>query len=110
MTGRPPASARILRPVRTEPFATSDAAWLGMEHPTNLMMVTAVLTFEGRLDPAALRRIAEQRPLRHARSRRRAVRSLSGRGPPVWEPDPPFALDAHLHRVALPAPGGRPGL
>src|SRR5258705_12547543 len=29
-----------------------------------------------------------------------------GLGHPIWIDDPDFDLDAHLHRIALPAPGG----
>jgi len=38
-------------------MASVDAAWLGMEDPTNLMMVTGVLLFDGRLDPDRLRAV-----------------------------------------------------
>ena len=34
-----------------------DTAWLRMESPTNLMMITGVLMFETRLDLAALKRL-----------------------------------------------------
>ena len=29
---------------------------------------------------------------------------------PAWEPQPNFNIDAHVHRAALPAPGGEPEL
>src|SRR4051812_13053927 len=96
--------------MRSEPFSTVDAAWLGMEHPTNLMMVTAVLLLEAPLDLAGLREGAEQHLLQHDRFRQRAGRSLTRLGARVWGPDPSFDLDAHLHHVALPAPGGRRAL
>jgi WS/DGAT/MGAT family acyltransferase len=38
--------------------------------------------------------------------RRRLVEVPLGLGRPVWSDDPAFDLDAHLHRAALPAPGG----
>jgi hypothetical protein len=32
------------------PMASIDAAWLGMEDPTNLMMVTGVMALDGKVD------------------------------------------------------------
>ena len=38
------------------PMATIDAAWLGMEDPTNLMMVTGVMALGGPVASTAKRR------------------------------------------------------
>jgi diacylglycerol O-acyltransferase / wax synthase len=38
--------------------------------------------------------------------RRRYLRTPLGLHRPIWVDDPDFSLDAHLHRVACPAPGG----
>ena len=40
--------------------------------------------------------------------RRKLVEVPLGLGRPVWTRRPRFDLDSHLHRAALPAPGGRP--
>ena len=40
-----------------------DAAWWRMDEPTNLMMITGVMVFEGRLDHERLRTLIEKRML-----------------------------------------------
>jgi WS/DGAT/MGAT family acyltransferase len=72
-----------------------------MEDPTNLMMVTGVLVFDQLLDFARLRAAIEQRLLIFDRFRQRVVDSG---GAQHWQDDPYFTLNAHLHRIALPAP------
>jgi WS/DGAT/MGAT family acyltransferase len=95
---------------RAGPFSTVDAAWLRMEDPTNLMMVTGILEFEERLELARLRTILERRLLRFDRFRQRVVEAPLGIGPPRWVEDDRFDLDAHVHHVSLPEPGGQPAL
>jgi diacylglycerol O-acyltransferase / wax synthase len=92
------------------PLSSVDAAWLRMEDPTNLMMVTGVLVFEGRLDPSAVRQMIQERLLTFPRFRQRVVEAPLGIGPPQWLSDRRFDLDAHLHRVALPEPGDKSAL
>lgn len=87
--------------------AAVDAAWLRMEDPTNLMMVTGVLLFEGRLDPDRLRAVVEERLLAFPRFRQRVEEPPFGVGVPRWVTDDRFDLDSHIHRVALPAPGDK---
>jgi WS/DGAT/MGAT family acyltransferase len=85
------------------PLDAVDTAWLHMEDPTNLMMVTGIYVFDRPLDVARLKdtvlyRMASRFPrLTH-------VVKQSGSSA-TWEPDPTFDIDAHVHRVALPAPG-----
>src|SRR5262245_52755605 len=38
--------------------------------------------------------------------RKKLVEVPFGLGRPIWVDDPAFDLDSHLHRTALPAPGG----
>ena len=92
------------------PLSSVDAAWLRMEDPTNLMMVTGVLLFEERLDQAALRGVIEERLLALPRFRCRAEEPPLGIGPPQWVSDRRFDLDAHLHHVAPPEPGDKAAL
>jgi WS/DGAT/MGAT family acyltransferase len=92
------------------PLSSVDAAWLRMEDPTNLMMVTGILVFEERLDPAAVRQVIQERLLAFPRFRQRVVEPPLGIGPPQWVSDRRFDLDAHLHRVALPEPGDKSAL
>ena len=83
-------------------MAGVDAAWLRMERPTNLMMITGVLTFGDGLSAAALKGLLEERLLRFHRFRQRVG---DREGDPYWEDDPYFDLDRHVHRLALPPPG-----
>jgi diacylglycerol O-acyltransferase / wax synthase len=87
---------------RSEPLAPVDNAWLRMEHPTNLMMVTGILLFDEPLSFERFQATIEQRLLRFDRFRKRVV--TTG-GTARWESDPNFTLGAHVHRIALPAPG-----
>jgi WS/DGAT/MGAT family acyltransferase len=98
-------------PARREPFAPVDAAWLRMEDPTNLMMITGVLMFDQLLDFERLKATIERRLLaRFDRFRKRVVADPARLGAPAWELDPTFTLAAHMHRVALPAPGDQRAL
>ena len=82
-----------------------DTAWLHMEDPTNLMMVTSVALLDGAIDYARLRATLEARLLTIPRFRMRVVDSRIPGKLPHWETDPNFDLDNHLHHAALPAPG-----
>ena len=86
------------------PLSNVDAAWLKMEDPTNLMMVTGVMTFARPIDVAHLRALVESRLLQFDRFRQRVVRPSLPLAPHYWEPDPAFNLNAHIHRVGLPHP------
>ncbi|GIW01426.1 wax ester/triacylglycerol synthase family O-acyltransferase [Roseiflexus sp.] len=92
---------------RTEAFSSADTAWLRMEDPTNLMMITGVLMFDEPLDVARLHRVIEERLLVFDRFRMRVKPGRSPNALPEWEIDPYFNLHAHIHRIALPAPGGK---
>lgn len=82
----------------------ADTAWLRMERPTNPMAITAVLVFKTRLDPGRMKQALRTRFLAFERFRQRPVEQTSGY---YWEDDPDFDLERHVHRVALPRPGGR---
>ena len=93
---------------RAEPLSAVDNAWLRMEDPTNLMMVTGILIFDQPLSFERLRDTIEQRLI--GRFERFRQRVAAGGGPAQWEDDPNFTLAAHLHRIALPAPGDQAAL
>lgn len=95
---------------KNEALSNVDTAWLRMEDPTNLMMVTALLLFDAPIDMARLRATIEHRMLTFSRFRQRVVESRLPLRNPQWEDDPHFDLNAHLHRVALPAPGDQAAL
>lgn len=90
-----------------EPMSPVDAAWWRMDSPTNLMMITGVLTLARPLSFEELAALVEERLLPHRRFTERVVESRAPIGVPHWEVDERFDARAHLHRVALPAPGGR---
>lgn len=86
------------------PMAPADAAWLRMDRPTNLMVVTSVMWFDEVLDWAALRSLVQHRMVeRFPRFRQRVVEV---HGVPHWEDVEGFDLEDHLHPVRLPAPAG----
>ena len=82
----------------------ADTAWLRMERPTNPMVITGVLIFKTRLDLARMKQALRTRFLAFERFRQRPVEQTSGY---YWEEDPDFDFERHVHRVALPRPGGR---
>src|ERR1700730_17186176 len=88
------------------PMASIDAAWLGMEDPTNLMMVTGVMALDGRVDLKRLRLVLDRRLMPFGRFHQRVVRPRSRGSLPHWEDDGHFDIDNHVSHVALPAPGG----
>jgi WS/DGAT/MGAT family acyltransferase len=91
-------------------MASIDAAWLGMEDPTNLMMVTGVMALDGKVDLKRLRVVLDRRLKPFGRFHQRVVRPRSRGSLPHWEHDDDFDIDNHLSHVGLPAPGGDDGL
>ncbi len=90
-----------------ESLSNIDAAWLHMEEPTNLMMINGFFQFNGSVDFERVRLTLLHRLIeRFSRFRQRVVESRFPMRQPHWEIDPHFDIDAHLHRVALPSPGG----
>jgi WS/DGAT/MGAT family acyltransferase len=90
---------------KTKPMSAVDSAWLHMDEPTNLMMITGVSLLDRPLDFERFRKTLEVRLLTLDRFTMRVVEPALPLGTPHWEVDPNFDLDAHIHRVALPAPG-----
>ncbi|MDY7226836.1 WS/DGAT/MGAT family O-acyltransferase [Hyalangium rubrum] len=94
-----------------ERMASIDAAWLRMEEPANLMMITAVLWFEEPPDWERLKAVVRERMVeRFPRFRQRLVEPEGGLGLPYWEEDPAFELDAHVEHAVVPPPGDRAAL
>ncbi|HYM97335.1 MAG TPA: wax ester/triacylglycerol synthase domain-containing protein, partial [Candidatus Sulfotelmatobacter sp.] len=87
-------------------MSSVDAAWLGMEDPTNLMMVTGVLALDGKADLKRLRLLLDRRLAPFGRFHQRGVRPRSRGGLLHWQDDSRFDIDNHVSHVALPAPGG----
>jgi len=91
----------------SQSMTNADNFWLCMDDPTNLMMITAFMEFEERIDFKRLRATIESRVSSFPRFRKKVVRPMSGMGTPTWEMDRHFDIRSHLHRVALPSPGGK---
>ena len=87
-------------------MSSVDAAWLGMEDPTNLMMVTGVLALEGKADIKRLRTLLDKRLAPFGRFHQRVVRPRTRGNLPHWQDDARFDIDNHVSHIALPAPGG----
>jgi diacylglycerol O-acyltransferase / wax synthase len=82
-----------------EPMSKVDTAWLRMESPANLMMITGVLIFRDRLDVARVRKLLAERWLAFRRFRQRAVDSGNAA---FWETDSDLDMDWHVRLAALP--------
>ncbi|RKH88397.1 wax ester/triacylglycerol synthase family O-acyltransferase [Corallococcus sp. AB045] len=92
-----------------ERMASMDTAWLQMEEPANLMMITAVLWFDGAVDLERLRAVVRERLVeRYPRFRQRVVPGPLGA--PHWEDAPDFNVDEHLSTLRVPESAGRAGL
>ena len=83
----------------SERISGIDTAWLRMECPTNLMMITGVMIFSERLAYERLRKVIETRFLKYRRFTQRAVQKAAGA---FWESDPYFDIGRHVLRTALP--------
>ncbi|MFA7479056.1 MAG: wax ester/triacylglycerol synthase family O-acyltransferase [Vulcanimicrobiota bacterium] len=82
-------------------LSKADAAWLHMDRPDNLMMITALFLFDEQLDYQKLRKTVQERLLTYDRFRMRVRRSRNPLRRPSWVPVPDFDLDNHLERVSL---------
>lgn len=88
-----------------------DASFLYLETPEQLMHVSGLLlldpaTMPGGYDFARLRAAIAARIGDVAMFTRRIRRVPFGLDHPVWVDDRHFDIDRHVHRLALPAPGG----
>ena len=89
---------------RAQRLSLVDTAWMHMEMPTNLMMVGSIVFFDETIDREHLLKALRSRLLTYPRFRARVQSTvLVGAR---WVPDEGFDLGDHVHRVALPAPGG----
>jgi diacylglycerol O-acyltransferase len=98
----------------TEHVSPLDATFLELEDADESahMHIGGLLVFEplnrgGAPDPHELARHLEERLGSLPRYRQKLSQPHTGTlGWPAWEDDPGFDIDHHLHRAALPAPGG----
>ena len=81
-----------------------DTAWLRMDRPQNLMMITGVLLFGEKIVLARLRKVIDER---FAIFKRLRQRPIDMPGMSFWKDDSDFDVARHVVRETLPAPGGR---
>jgi WS/DGAT/MGAT family acyltransferase len=93
-----------------ETMSNVDTAWLQMDRPTNLMMISAFMAFDGPVDFDRLLATVERRFVQFDRFRQRVAPPRLPFGNYTWEIDPFFDIRAHVHRIALPAPGDKNAL
>lgn len=98
------------KPKRGHMMSRADAAWLHMEDPTNLMMITGLFTFRRPLDPERFRRLLEQKLLCYDRFRMRVSYPRLAMGRPAWKYHKAFDLEQHLQHHSLPEPGDEDSL
>jgi diacylglycerol O-acyltransferase len=95
---------------RSEIFSPTDAVMVRVDEPTNMTMITGVMTFLGVLDVERFKATLQSRLLVPYPRFRQRVRQPGPIGMPRWEDDPRFDLEAHVHRIGLPAPGDQQAL
>ncbi len=82
-----------------EAMSKVDTAWLRMEQPTNLMMITGVIGLGHKASYEQLLDAIRHRFLAFRRFRQKVGSTSSGC---YWEDDEDFDLHGHVRRVALP--------
>lgn len=97
-------------PERNTPLSGVDSAWLRMEDPTNLMMITGVLLFDEMIDMERLKATVRERLLPFDRFRQRVIVPKVPFSRARWESVPDLELDDHLHHFTLPAPADKQAL
>ena len=85
-----------------EAVSNVDTAWLRMEHPSNLMMITAILVFDEIVSAGDLAELLTTRLLRFKRFKQRIRKSASLLKNPSWEEHPEFHIDNHISVIELP--------
>lgn len=89
-----------------EPMTPVDSTWLGMDRPTNPMVINGVMLFDQPVDFDQLKRVLDERLAgKFTRFRQRVVEDPAGSGKMFWETDPNYDIRAHVYHIALPAPG-----
>ncbi len=92
---------------RKTPMSRVDQAWLRMERPTNLMMITGVMMFETPVPLARLQKVIRERFMAYPRFRQKVVETATGT---FWQDDADFDLDYHVRLAALPGKADKAAL
>jgi WS/DGAT/MGAT family acyltransferase len=101
VTGVAPGEGMVSAPQGRIPLAEVDSAWLRMDDPTNLMVVTGVIVLDEPLTFEQVRETVIARLLEFPRFRQRVVDDVLV-GTAHWEPDDRFSLDYHFVQATLP--------
>jgi len=88
-------------------LSRADQAWLHAETPTNHFVVNSLAILKSPPDIARLKAMLNHRIGLHPRLRQVVSPAGLPVAPARWVTQSNFDLDAHVHRAALPAPGGR---
>ena len=92
-------------------LSAADAAWLGLDRPEHLMVVTAVLRLDRRIELEPLRELVRTRLLSaYPTLRMRPVRSRLPLVRPRWRSDAGFDLTQHVRSLELPGTRDEPAL
>ncbi len=88
------------------PVGAVDNIWLNADRPNNLMVIESVMWFEETVDWERFAVVVKRRLVDHfpVFGQKLVDRSF-GLGSQHWEDDPDFAIENHLRRATLPAPG-----
>ena len=89
-----------------EALTKADVAWLHAEAATNHFVVTSLSLLDEPLDLERFKTMLSSRIELHPRLRQVVAETPIPFTPQRWIPASNFDLDAHVHRVALPAPSG----
>ena len=89
---------------KNEPFSSVDAAWLRIDSPTNMAIITGVMIFDEHLDLERLQKTIEYRMLRYDRFRQRVREGHGYFEKPSWEFDPDFDIGNHIRKSVLQKP------
>lgn len=92
---------------RTQKLGAADVAWLRMDSAVNPMTIVGLLAFAEPMPLDRLKAMLRERLLIFERFRQRL---RLDDGAPRWETDASFDIDAHVHRIGLPAPGDKAAL
>jgi diacylglycerol O-acyltransferase / wax synthase len=95
---------------RPESMSRADVAWLHAEQPTNHFVVTSLALFDEPMDVRRFKSMLSRRIAEFPRLLQVIGPPSYPLGPDRWLTATNFDLDAHVRRVALPAPGGMPEL
>ena len=88
--------------LKRTPFAPIDITWLNMGFMPGNTMIGGLALLEEPISLDEVKRLVRARLLRFPRFRQRPRRPLPWPAWPLWEEDPAFALERHIHALALP--------